>query len=76
MRFLTFFERSLPEIAFKEHDSIIRNIEESNLNEAIIVLSNHIQKTRDSYVEILSNKISEEEFGTLRFLIISEKLNE
>ena len=76
MRFLTFFERSLPEEAFRDHDCIIRNISNGKLNEATDLLSDHIQKTKDSYVEILTNKISEDEFGALRFLVISGKFSD
>lgn len=76
MRFLTFFERGLPEEAFRDHDCIIRSIANGKLSEAIELLSDHIQKTKDSYIEILSNKISEDEFGSLRFLVISGKFSE
>lgn len=76
MRFLTYFERNLPDIAYQEHDQLIQKISEGKLNEALDILSKHILKTKESYIDIITNKISPDEFGTLRFFILKEKLNE
>lgn len=75
MRFLTFFERNLPDLAYQEHDQLIQNISEGKLNRALEILSSHIQKTKASYIDILTNQISSEEFGALRFFILNEKMN-
>ncbi|MTI60469.1 MAG: GntR family transcriptional regulator [Firmicutes bacterium] len=72
MRFLTYFEPSLPGMAVKEHISLIDSIVKGDENKAINILTDHIRYTKDSYISILTTKIRSEEYGALKFLMRKE----
>lgn len=69
MRLLSYFQKSLPHEAVGEHAALIGAIASHNVEEAVSILSAHILKTRDAYVQILKTKITSEEFGVLKYMV-------
>lgn len=69
MRFLTYFEPSLPGLAVKDHINLIEWIIKGDEEKAIETLIDHIRYTKNSYISILTTKIGFEEYGALKFLM-------
>lgn len=73
MRFLTYLEPTLPEIAIKEHQELINYILNKKKKKSIEVLVNHIRYTKEKYIYLLNNKINSDEYCALKFLMRQEK---
>lgn len=70
MRLLTYFQKTLPSEAAKEHAYIFSAIMEDDVTKALSALSSHILETRRNYVEILNSRIkSDGDFVALKYLI-------
>lgn len=70
MRLLTYFQKTLPSEAAKEHAHIFSAIMEDDVTKAINTLSGHILETKRNYVKILNSRVkSDGDFVALKYLI-------
>ena len=70
MRLLTYFQKTLPGEAVKEHALIFSAISNNEEEKALNILSAHILDTKNHYVEILRNSIkTDADFMVLKYLI-------
>lgn len=69
MRVLSYLERSYQNKAYNDHEKVLECIASHDKEGAVKALITHISTSREDYCDLLTNRISLDSYGMLRFLM-------
>lgn len=69
LRVLSYLERSYQKKAYNDHSRVLDCIREGDRDGALEALTAHIQTSEKDYCDLLTNRISLDSYGMLRFLM-------
>ena len=67
IRMLSYLERTHQDKAFREHDRVLDNLKKGNSQEAQKAIAEHIETSKEDYLDLIGDEEKMHDFGVLRF---------